>query len=270
LRPVGRIDFWPAAAPHLLALPSFGFPENILVEISPDPDFETTKELNIENISEDVYRNNLISVFGGAYPSQYIRITVDGLRTYKGERVLGLGEILVSSNEKVWSVGSKVVAQGIPEEYLDQLPRLVDGYSRQRRILPQGEWVRGLAQRRPLDRRLAVVERELELARTSWRTTQFRISIWGGSAVFAGLIIGMVLQRLQRRRILDRLKRRITRDLHDDVGSNLGSVALTAEKLKYADVNAEVRQAINDLSLLAREAFALLKSRRMLRITLYR
>ncbi len=259
VKSIGRIDIWPAAAPHLLALPLFGFPKEISVEISPDSDFKVARVLGTRNISKRTPHGNLLSIIGGGHDARYIRITVSGLGEYKGTRVLGIGEIMVSSNGEVWSVGCKVDAQGIPEEYLDQLSRLVDGYSQHRWILPQGEWIKGLAQRRPLDRRLVVVERELELARANWRRIKQYSGIWGGGVVVMCLIGGLVLQRQLRKRGMNKLKWRIARDLHDEVGSDLGSISLAAEQLKHAVANTDAEENLRDLSLLTSEACASLR-----------
>ncbi len=254
MRHIGPIDFWPAAAPEQLALPVFGFPEKISVELSADPDFKTARMIETKNSGRRIYSRDLFSVKCMGYEARYVRITLKGLRKYMGERILGLGEISVYNRDQVWSINSKVTAQGIPEEYLDQLPRLVDGYSRHRRILKQGEWIKGLAQRRPLDRRLVVVERELELARAGWHAIQLRSGILAGSLIGMGLIGGLLFQRRQRRRSLETLKWRIARDLHDDVSSNLGSISLVAERLEQDVEGAEVKGDLSDLSLLAREA----------------
>ncbi len=259
VKDVGRIDFWPAAAPYLLALPSFGFPAKVTVEMSENPDFKPSMILKVDHAGRRMVRDNLLTLIGKGYDARYIRITMEGLSEYKGNRILGLGEISISDYGDVKSANCKVTAQGIPEKDQDQLPRLVDGYSWKRRILPQGEWIQGLAKRRSLDRRLAVVEQELEQARVSWGNVQRHFGRWGGSFMVAGLIGWVVVQRRMRKRGLNKLRWRITRDLHDDVGSNLGSIALTAEKLRHADMNAEVRQAIDDLTLLAREAFSSLR-----------
>lgn len=259
LRPVGRIDFWPAVAPDQLALPAFGLPKTIMVELSTDPGFEMVKTLQINNTGRKMYRDNRLSLTGEGHAAQYVRVTLEGLSEYKGRPILGLGEIMISNNERIWSIDSKVTAQGIPEKDIGQLPRLVDGCSRQRRILSQGEWIKGLAQRRPLDRRLAVVERELAMARAAWRTLQLRLSLWGGPGIALVLVVGMVLQRRQRRKVIDSLRWQIAHDLHDEVGSSLGSISLTAEQLESEASDAAMKADLGDLSLMAREACASLR-----------
>ncbi|MBT3191934.1 MAG: sensor histidine kinase, partial [Verrucomicrobia bacterium] len=259
VREIGRIDFWPAAPPAGLAFPSFGFPDNITVALSRDPDFETAKRLDVANRPGNMIGETLASVAAGAYKARYLRVTIKGLGEHQGKRILGLGEILLTEFEEPLSINCKVTAQGIPDADLDQLPRLVDGCSWQRRILSQGEWVKGLAKRRPLDRRLAVVEGELDRARAAWRKTLQRAAVSGSSVVLLGLVLGIVLQRRRQHRILDRLKWRIARDLHDDVGSNLGSISLVAERLEQDVDSDEAREDLMDLTLLAREASASLR-----------
>jgi len=253
-RRVGRIDFWPAAAPYGVEVPAFGFPEKISVKVSRDPDFKTARKLEVQSV-----RGNLFSVIGRGTTAQYVHITLEGFHEYKGIPTLGLGEISVSRDDQAISVNCKVAAEGIPEEYLGQLSRLVDGYSQHRRILPQGEWIKGLAQRRPLDRRLAVVDRELALARAAWKHTKQRAGIWTGSIICLGLIGGLVLQRQFRKRGTNKLKWRIARDLHDEVGSDLGSISLAVGQMKHTVTDAKTEKNLRDLSLLTSEACASLR-----------
>jgi len=86
-----------------------------------------------------------------------------------------------------------------------------------------------------------------------------RAAVSGSSAVLLGLVLVMVLQRRRQHRILDRLKWRIARDLYDDVGSNLGSISLVAERLEQDVQNDDAREDLMDLTLLAREASASLR-----------
>ena len=259
VRPIGRIQLWPSEAPHEMAIQLFGFPEQMLLELSADSEFESVKAIRINNTGEMMHYDNLLNVICDAYKARYIRLTFRGLREYNGGLIFGLGEIVVSEIGEVWSQNCKVTAKGIPPPYSDQLSRLVDGYSRYRRILPESEWIRGLAQRRPLDRRLVVVERELEVARDTWAALKLRASIWGGGLIGFALLGAMGLQRLQRRKVLKRLRHRITRDLHDEVGSSLGGLSLTAGELEEMAGDGVMKRELGELSLMAREACASLR-----------
>ena len=256
VQPIGRVQLWPAEAPHGMAIPQFGFPGKVTVELSKTADFNGANVFEEDDIRDRLHNDNLLNVITDAEKARYVRLTLDDLGQYRGETILGLGEIRVSEYDEVWSLNCKVSATGIPEAGLDQLSRLVDGFSRKRRILREADWIRGLAQRRPLDRRLAGVERNLEDARDAWSGLKLRASIWGGGLIGFGLLAAMGLQRLQRRRILKKLKTRITRDLHDEVGSNLGSITLAARRMQRAGATAA---DLSDLSLMTREASASLR-----------
>lgn len=256
---VGRIDFWPAVAPRSMALPSFGFPQEIRLELSRSPDFVEAQEIEMRPVAEELNRGKLLSTVAKAYPARYVRVTLSALEQYNGNPILGIGEILLTENGENLSIGCTVSEQGIPAEYKDQLVRLVDGCSRGRRILPQGEWIKGLALRRPLDRQLAVVELELEKAREKWRKIQQRFGLWIGVAIFMSLAGGLVIQQRMRRRGINRLKVRIARDLHDDVGSILGGISFSTEQLKHVVENEKAKETLRDLSLMASEACASLR-----------
>ncbi len=255
-QPVGRVQLWPAQAPLGMAIPQFGFPGKVRVELSNSRDFTGATEFVVDELRERMHRDNLLNVIAGAKKARYIRLTLEDLGKYREQTILGLGEIRVSEYDEVWSLNCAVSATGIPSAGAGQLPRLVDGFSRKRRILREVEWIRGLAERRPLDRRLVVVERELELARDAWSGLKLRASIWGGGLIGVGLLLAMGLQRLQRRKVLKTLKNRITRDLHDEVGSNLGSITLAARRMEKAGATPE---DLSDLSLMTREASASLR-----------
>ncbi len=256
---IGRIEFWPAEAPEQMAVPMFGFPGDIIIEISPDSEFKTREIIEVKDAGKMVFHDDLLTVICKGYVGRYIRISLGNLSDYGGKPFLGLGEICVAEYGKMLSKGCKVTARGIPERYHLQVPRLVDGYSRRCRILSEGEWIKGLALRRPLDQRLALVQAELVVAQDWWRNLQLRLSI-AGIVVLVGSLLGIlggVL--LQRRQALKKLKYSITRDLHDEVGSSLGSISLMADQLRAFVADDHLKEDVFDLSLLAREACASLR-----------
>lgn len=254
--PIGRTQLWPARAPHDMAISHFGFPGRVEVEISVHPDFRDALRFEMKNIRDRLYTDNVLNIITGAKKARYIRITMGDLDQYMGKKILGLGEIRVSEFDEVWSLNCDITGTGIPPAGRKQLSLLVDGYSRSRRILREVEWIRGLALRRPLDRRLLMVEEELLKAREAWGKRKLQMGIWGGLLTCFALLTAMGLQRLQRRKVLKSLRHRITRDLHDEVGSSLGSINLAARRMENRGAT---KQELAELSLMAREASASLK-----------
>lgn len=256
-RLAGFIQMWPAEAPHGMSIPLFGFPWKITMELSRHSDFR--EPIVFANLREWLHYDNLLRVHAGPRKIRYIRLTLEELAEYKGETMLGLGEIMVTGVGESNSMVRAISASGLPQEGLDQLPRLVDGFSRKRRILREPDWIRGLAMRRPLDRRLAEVEQELERAKDAWAAFKLRASIWGGGLLGIGLLSALGVQRLQRRRVLKNLKTRIMRDLHDDVGGGLGGIALKSGVLEDMVADETVKRELGDVTLMARETGASLR-----------
>jgi signal transduction histidine kinase len=69
-----------------------------------------------------------------------------------------------------------------------------------------------------------------ELLPHFWQRWWFRLAWWcSPSSVWSGW---RIYRRMERLRELERLRLRIARDLHDDVGANLASMALIAEAME--------------------------------------
>jgi signal transduction histidine kinase len=256
VQPIGRIEIWPTVAPDEMAIPLFGFPGSVSVELSTKHDFSDGKRIDVLDVRSRMQNDNLLTVIGEGEKYRYIRLTFEDLFEFAGESILGLGEISVMEFGKVFSLGCEVSSTGVPPNYADQLPLLVDGFSRGRTILPEANWIMGLAKRRPLDVRLSQVEQTLDIERRKWNSLQNRLGIYGGVFLVIVALSGWGLQRRHRRRDLDRLKLQITRDLHDEVGSSLGSISLVSDQLEAMAPDEEIREELSEVSLMAREANA--------------
>jgi signal transduction histidine kinase len=127
---------------------------------------------------------------------------------------------------------------------------LTDGYSSTGRLIPLRRWVSDLSRHfdLELERRALSAERAtlLEHAR-----------IWGLSAIFSllsvviiGLVFWQIRLRLLGRRQVKALRHRISSDLHDEVGSNLATIALLAEVAPPQDPS----ERFSDISRMARES----------------
>jgi signal transduction histidine kinase len=62
-----------------------------------------------------------------------------------------------------------------------------------------------------------------------WQTSWFRLLAVG---TLAALLFGLYRLKVARMRALERLRLRIARDLHDEVGANLGSISLLAQVME--------------------------------------
>ncbi|MBK1875792.1 sensor histidine kinase [Pelagicoccus mobilis] len=258
---VGRMDIWPAEPPKDLALLGFGFPEDVTIEFSTNKEFEGARGVAPQAIisSRRTAFRSLFSARVRPLKARYARIRMSGLQEVNGRRILGLGEIALYRKDGSLARGAIVSITGVPEEYQEELMRLQDGYSWGRQILSELEWIKGLAERRPIDQRLALVRRELGTARKAWRSWQRRLLYMGGGVLVVFFLGALIMQHRKRKRMLRRLGERITRDLHDEVGSNLGSITLLADDLAGASEESDFKEDLDDLSLMAREANASLR-----------
>ncbi|MEM7603341.1 MAG: ATP-binding protein, partial [Verrucomicrobiota bacterium] len=253
---IGRVDVWPAKPPYGVAVSPFGFPGRVVVERSDDPDFDTVTEVLPEASVGNQISGSVLKFFARNEESRYIRVTMTDLEVQYGHRVLGLGEISVTAYNRVHPITEEIRMDGIPDLFRDQLPRLTDGFSQQRRILSQADRIKGLAQRRPLDRRLEETVALLEEAIEKWNETKRGLVIASIATLIAVSLLVFYFQSRRRRDSINAMRKQITRDLHDEVGSSMGSIWLSAERMEKLADDSETRQELSDLSLMAREASA--------------
>ena len=127
---------------------------------------------------------------------------------------------------------------------------LTDGFSSTGRLIPLRRWVSDLSLHfdLALERRALLAERSSILERAR---------IWGLLSVFSTLsvsVIGLVFWQIRLRlaglRQVKALRHRISSDLHDEVGSNLATIALLAEIAPPKDPS----HRFGDISRMARES----------------
>ncbi len=105
---------------------------------------------------------------------------------------------------------------------------MTDGYSSEQKIIPIAIWFEQLHDRTRIERELTPlrsVHREL--------ASNCELNATWGSAMILGLTFLIPVFIVERRRLvskdsLEQIRKRISSDLHDDIGSNLGSISLIA------------------------------------------
>jgi hypothetical protein len=136
------------------------------------------------------------------------------------------------------------------------LSALVDGRVGGRDILHLADWFQQLAAGKACETRLTALEEERLLLAIRWSMVR-RMFQWGlGVLVLAGIGAFVRFMLYRKKQVETRLRHQICCDLHDEVGSNLGGIALAARRMEDSGASAS---DFAELSLMTREASASLK-----------
>lgn len=185
-------------------------------------------------------------------------ITIRALRPFDiGDRkVCALSEIDVWSGGRNLAIGNPVVSTiGNSRR---EVTSLTNGYSSDNNIIPVAAWLSQLSEREK-------IERELGSLRPVYKhiSSRSELNATWGSAIVLGLtflipVFVVERRRLMSRRQLDSIRKRIASDLHDDIGSNLGSISLIARTARKDLVRMQgpetIAEDLNEVENIARES----------------
>jgi signal transduction histidine kinase len=226
---IDQIEILLADPPATVPDPTLRFPYPMKIEISESPDLsqaEVVGHFNPSQISM-IGSNPLIVPVRDGY-GRYVRVSVEGSKT-PARISFDLAELIVYSGIRNVSAGKTVTALH-PLVINSWAPdSLVDGFSSRRNLVSYDTWLSELLKRNRLVRRwLDKEEERLNLVdRTVTHGVTYMAS--GVAGVLAFVLVALSRGRVKRRKDLEALRQRIASDLHDDIGSNLSSIALLAE-----------------------------------------
>ncbi|MBX3739574.1 MAG: hypothetical protein KF712_01180 [Akkermansiaceae bacterium] len=170
--------------------------------------------------------------------------------------IQGLSEIQIRSEGKNLAAGKVVTRTRAGQE--TEVTTLTDGFSADRQTLTVATWLNQLHERLQL-------ESELQGLRPIYHASaaESELNATWGSAIMLGLTFLIPVFIVERRRLINRnhlekLRKRIASDLHDDIGSNLGSISLIARSARKDLVRLhgpeEVAEDLGELEVIARES----------------
>jgi signal transduction histidine kinase len=225
---VDRLVLFPYALPELSG-PGV-VPPRMKVEVASQPDFSDATVIATtgnDDLTTDLTAPLVLPT--RPVPARYLRIVSDKAWQLGTRHLQALGEI------EAWSGGENLAANlpvSVRNGGLDHpIRELTDGVGSYQ-ILPIYSWLTQLVERRQVEYKLA----DLNGRRTTMAAESELNTTWGG-AIALGLTFLIPVAIVERRRLvsrtqLDKLRKRIASDLHDDIGSNLGSISIIARSAK--------------------------------------
>ncbi|MEM0965835.1 MAG: sensor histidine kinase [Verrucomicrobiota bacterium] len=257
----GWIHLYPAQFSSGVTVPGFGFPRRVGVEIVED-DGQGGYGRVSQLLAKRDYINpgdNLMRLPWRGLTGRWLRVTFSDFPVYQGQSYFALGEIVVERRGNRDSAEGDVKVTLDGEPIAENVERLADELVGGVPVMLTENWLRGLAAAKPIEANLSRLQAEQNELEGRWAF------FWRSTILVAVLLLVLVVcflifwQIHIRRKEIKRLRLRIARDLHDEVGSNLGSISLTAERLESDIKDPSLREELMDLLLLSREAVVSLR-----------
>jgi len=259
--PVDEVRLFPAHPPEYAHRPGYGFPPGIKVELSNDPEFSDPVEMTaFRDGSGAVQRepvnpgDNFVAFTAHDETARYVRVTATKLFDSGPVMVFALAEMQVWSGDRNAALGRPVTASDSVEQGGWSTAALVDGFTSRANILDWPAWLAGLSQRREAQQQLAILE-----ARQTELLARLRlIAWWLVAALIATALLALLGFNLRQRRArqheMEALRQRISQDLHDEIGSSLGSITFISDDALALTTDEAMRHELGEIRETAQQA----------------
>jgi signal transduction histidine kinase len=209
-------------------IPGFSFPPRFRVEAARFADFSDAVTI-LDSTGADYLNpgDNAITIRTPGVTARHVRFALPP----GNQSRFGLSEIEVYSDDRNVARTGTVTSTADPSSYSNKWPRslLVDGFTSYGRLQELPEWLDEWDQRARLSADLTRLDAQRPaLVEDARHRSWWVLTIAAGVAALAGAA-WLVVARRRRAREMEQLRRRLARDLHDEIGSNLAAIARLSE-----------------------------------------
>jgi signal transduction histidine kinase len=238
--PIDGLRLLPARRPTSDLPNGFGFPRRLEIAVADTPNpptdpaaWRVVATLNLRNPGH----NPVWIALDEATPARHVRVTAAELwkqfESYPA--FFALSELEVFSGNENLALGKAVrSADGMPNliapggRYWSS-SALIDGHGPDGRLVPAREWMTLLDRRLAIEAHIHQLHLDAANVIRDWRNGALVLFALLGVAGLVALVALPLRFRIHSRRQLIAVRERIAGDLHDEVGSNLGSIQMYAD-----------------------------------------
>ncbi len=210
-------------------VPGWSFPQAFRVEASADAKFTAPVTL-FESVDFPNPGNNPVTLqVSGA--ARAVRVVFLAPAPLQPTRRYGLSELEVYAGGVNVARQGTVTATADTSSFSKDWPRasLIDGDTSYGRLMEWPEWLTTWTRRRELQSELAMLAERRGPVVERGLARGFKLLGWLTVALALGAVVFAYRVRWRRRMEIEVLRLRLARDLHDEIGSNLASLAVTGE-----------------------------------------
>ena len=235
---VDAVRLLPAKRPTADLPSGFGFPQRLRIMVSDTG--QTGEAGNWRTVAEQSYRNpghNPVLISFEKATGRYVKIEAAELwRAFDDyPAFFALSEVEVMSDGVNRAAGKPAFSPDSMSNVIASSGRiwssaaLCDGFGPDGRLVSSREWLAALGERLRIETRIDQLNKETDRLVSSYRRgALIGLSALGLIGIFLMVVLPIRYRRHARRELV-KVRERIAGDLHDEVGSNLGSIQMFAD-----------------------------------------